>query len=451
MQRAMTMTILVAAMGLPMVGRAAEVPAQRRMLMAEFPGSSHAGYLGVGLKDVSDDRVAALKLKDARGVEVIALDHDGPAAKVGIREHDVILDMNGQEVASEEQLRRMLRETPSGRKAELTLSRDGAEVKVEVVLGDRSATEQGAMENLNMHINMPDLASLGSLVPANGVIELDDADAGNGPIMFGPSISGASVETLGAQLAQYFGAKGGAGVLVKEVRQDSAAAKAGLRAGDVIVKVGGQNVASRVDWERVTRANRGKAVSVEILRDKHAQKLNMTPPVRTQGGLVPGMAPTSFVIEDDNDDDGLETMATLEEPQDPQAQKEFENEMDKAQAEIANAMAEVKTQMSSPEFKKQVEDAQREAQEAAAQWKKDMPELKKQLAEARAEAERAAAEWTANGPAMQAQVAEAKAEAEKAASEWKLQQPEVEKQMREAQEQMKKAAEKMRDQLTPMD
>lgn len=432
MQRAMTM-ILVAAMGLPVTAVAATDSCENRWVMPEFPGANHAGYLGVGLKDVSDDRVAALKLKDARGVEVIALDHDGPAAKVGIREHDVILDMNGQEVASEEQLRRMLRETPAGRKAELTLSRDGQEVKVEVVLGDRAQLGHVMPDMEEMNVQ---LQGLNNIVPATGVIELDGMDVGNGPIVFGSGASGASVETLGAQLAQYFGSKDGKGVLVKDVRHDSAAAKAGLRAGDVIVKAGGQSVASRIDWERVTRENRGKSVSVEILRDKHLQKLSITTPAKTQGEMGPQIVPGSFVIDDDGDA-GPEVMAALQEEQDPQAQKELRDEMDKARAEMAASSAEVskamaeaaaqmKAQMASPEFKKEMEEAQRQAQSAVAQWKAD-------------------------GPAMQAQMAQAKAEAEKAAGEWKAQQPEMEKQLREAQEQMKKAAEEMRLQLTPMD
>jgi hypothetical protein len=329
-------------------------------------------------------------------------------------------------------------------------------MKVEVVLGDRATSAHGSMpdiEDLNIQ-----LQGLNNIVPANGVIELGDLDVGNGPILFGPNASGASVETLGAQLAQYFGSKDGKGVLVKEVRSDSAAAKAGLKAGDVIVKAGGQTVATRVDWERVTRDNRGKAVSIEILREKRLQKLSITPPAKTQGE----MAPTSFVIEDDGEDAGPETMAALQEAQDPQAQKELQEEMEKARAEMAassaevsKAVAEVKAQMSSPEFKKEMEDAQRQAQQAAAEWQKNMPELKKQLAEAQAEAQKqveaAAAEWAANGPAMQAQIAEAKAEAEKAAAEWKAQQPDIDKQLREAQEQMKQAAEEMRRQLTPMD
>jgi S1-C subfamily serine protease len=453
MQRTITMTILLAAIAAPGAAFAApatEVPVPHHLLMAEFPGPNHAGYLGVGLKDVSDDRVAALKLKDARGVEVVALDHDGPAAKVGIREHDVILDMNGQEVASEEQLRRMLRETPAGRKADLTLSRDGQEVKVEVVLGDRTATAHVMPDMEDMNIQ---LQGLNNLVPANGVFEMGDLDVGTGPIVFGSGVSGANVETLGAQLAQYFGAKDGKGVLVKDVRQDSAAAKGGLRAGDVIVRAGGQPVASRIDWERVTRDNRGKPVSVEILRDKHIQKLSVTPPAKAQGEL----APTSFIIEDL--DDATPDMAELQEPLDPQAQKELQDAMAKVRAQMAagsaefdKAMADMKaqiaTQMSSPEFKKELADAQRNAQQAAAEWKNNLPELKKQLADAQAEADRTSAEWTANN---QAQIAQAKAEADKAVAQFKAQQPEMEKQLREAQEQMKKAAEEMRQQLAPMD
>ncbi len=87
---------------------------QRDVILLDYPGDTHGGYLGVGVQDLSDDRVTALKLKQAGGVEVVALDHDGPAAKAGIHEHDVILQMNGQEIAGAEQLRRMLRETPAG-------------------------------------------------------------------------------------------------------------------------------------------------------------------------------------------------------------------------------------------------------------------------------------------------------------------------------------------------
>ena len=73
------------------------------------------GYLGIEMRDIDNDRVVALKLKDASGAEIIIVDHDAPAGKVGLRVHDVILQMNGQQIQGVEQLRRMLRETPAGR------------------------------------------------------------------------------------------------------------------------------------------------------------------------------------------------------------------------------------------------------------------------------------------------------------------------------------------------
>ena len=342
----------------------------------DYPGAVHAGYLGVGIRDVGEDRVAALKLKDAHGVEVVALDHDGPAAKAGVREHDVIVRLNGQEVASEEQLRRMLRETPAGRRVDLLLSRDGQDVTLQVVLGDRSTVEHAGMPELPQ-LNLA-LAKMGNLSQPEDLDALNDSLMDMGP-GFGLNSSGAQVEALGPQLAKYFGAKDGSGVLVKDVRADSAAAKAGLRAGDVIVRADGNAIASRSEWERCLRTNRGKAVPVEVLRDKHPQKLTLTVAAGTQGKL----SSESFVIE-----------------------------MPEEVAEVdATALAEVQKQMNSPAFQKEMD-------------------------EARDQAAKAAAEWQQNGAAMQAEIARAGEEAKHAAEQWKLQQPEIDKQVREAMEQL---------------
>ena len=65
-------------------------------------------YLGVDTRDVTSDRLAPLHLKDERGVEVTMVDQDAPAGKAGLKENDVILTMNGTDVQSVEQLRRMI-------------------------------------------------------------------------------------------------------------------------------------------------------------------------------------------------------------------------------------------------------------------------------------------------------------------------------------------------------
>src|ERR1022692_626885 len=110
------------------------------------PTRGGQGYLGVDLRDVTADQLGALKLKEARGAEIILVDHDAPAGKAGLREHDVVLQMNGQTIEGEEQLRRMLRETPAGRTVTLLLSRDGQLQTVNAQLANRVEVERQAWE-----------------------------------------------------------------------------------------------------------------------------------------------------------------------------------------------------------------------------------------------------------------------------------------------------------------
>ncbi len=93
---------------------------------------SSQGYLGVDLKEIDPDRVTALRLKDTHGAEVVMVDHDAPAGKSGLKVHDVILQLDGQPFDNAEQLRRRLREMPSGRTITLLVSRDGNPIYVTV-------------------------------------------------------------------------------------------------------------------------------------------------------------------------------------------------------------------------------------------------------------------------------------------------------------------------------
>src|ERR1700684_1483213 len=109
---------------------------------SEFNGFSSedwgsGSYLGVDTRDVTSDRLAPLHLKDERGVEVTMVDQDAPAGKAGLKEQDVILTLNGADVQSVEQLRRMIREPPPGRVVALGISRNGQAMTIKVELGDR--------------------------------------------------------------------------------------------------------------------------------------------------------------------------------------------------------------------------------------------------------------------------------------------------------------------------
>lgn len=260
--------------------------------------SQAQGYLGVELRDVGDDELAALKLKEARGAEVVNLDHDGPACKAGMQMHDVILQMNGQVIDGEDQLRRMLRETPSGRTVSFVISREGLTQTLTMTMADRKTV---ALQAWEQHYTVPDP---GSKAPAagfsgrgNGFMSAAPPSAVTQPkghrdflgttMILSSSFTGAQLEVMGPQLAQFLGAVSGAGLLVRSVAANSPAELAGMKAGDVVVQINSIPVVSATDWTKTVHDNKGRPVPVVVIRDKHEQTLTLTPDGKKRSSVKP--------------------------------------------------------------------------------------------------------------------------------------------------------------------
>jgi serine protease Do len=254
-------------------------------------GHNSQSYLGIVCGDIDNDRAAALKLKEPTGAEVLNVDRDAPAGKAGLRPHDVILQMNGQQIAGEEQLRRMLHETPAGRKVALLISRDGQPQTVTVQLADRATIEQDAWSQ-HMVIPAPDDDDSFVLAAPSG----HGSGAGSGffgAMSLGPPSVGVDLDVLGSQLADYFGVKDGQGLLVKHVAENSPAAKAGLKAGDVITKANGQTMATLGEWMKMLHANKGKQVQLILVRNHKEQAVTLEPGESKNHGelMVPNSLP----------------------------------------------------------------------------------------------------------------------------------------------------------------
>ncbi len=261
-------------------------------------GSEHVargaqGYLGINFRDLSDEQVAALKLKEADGVEIVLVDHDGPAYKSGLRVHDVILEMNGQTVEGEEPLRRMLRDTPAGRTVIFVINRDGQPQTISTQLANRDTVGLEAWER---HMTVPEPPEPGEASwHSNGFL------GGGGPSVDVPrhgflgtailssSYTGALLEVMGPQLADFFGAQ--SGLLVRAVDPNSPAEVAGMRAGDVVVKIDAMVVVNNADWLKTVHENRGKPLSVIVLRDKKEQILTLTPDGKKRSSVKPRLWP----------------------------------------------------------------------------------------------------------------------------------------------------------------
>lgn len=241
----------------------------RRASTARVYMFGEGSYLGVDIQDVTKDRLPALKLKEERGAEVTMVDQDGPAGKAGLKEGDVILSFNGDKVESAEQLKRMIHEIPPGRSVALGVSRNGQAMSLNAKLADRR--ELGSYAGFNApHVVIPPMPPI--RIPS---VEVNFPEVR----LYSTALPGLSLEALTPQLGDFFGAPEGHGMLVRSVEKGSAADQAGLKAGDVIIKVGAERIADSGDWRMAVRGKSGP-VPVTIVRDKREQTVTVKIPER---------------------------------------------------------------------------------------------------------------------------------------------------------------------------
>jgi serine protease Do len=224
-----------------------------------LPREEGSGWLGVEIGEVSQEKATELKLPAVRGVMVTDVEPDSPAAKAGLKENDVILQYDGQTVEGAVQFRRLVRETPPGRKIDVVISRGGHTENVSIELADRNAYYEKRMRGMMRDFGKPLALSVPNF-EMNGPDMLIWADART-PVL------GIDAEDLSGQLGSYFGAPDNSGVLVREVHAGTPAQKAGVKAGDVITKIDDKPVPSLSALREQLRQDRThKTIKLGILR-----------------------------------------------------------------------------------------------------------------------------------------------------------------------------------------
>jgi len=249
--------------------------------------------LGVRLDEVGKDDVARLKLSAERGAIVRSVTPDTPAQKAGLQEGDVIVRYEGETVQSAAQLARLVRETPAGRTVAIEVSRSGAMQKLSATLAEpRDRMRVGDFGGFgDFDIEIPDIevAPIPPVPPMPPVADMFHFDGRGRGFNFhtaGPRKLGIEYQELTDQLARYF--KVEKGVLVTSVDEDGPAAKSGMKAGDVIVKLDGQAIDGAQDLrDEVRKAEAGQDVTVTVQRDGRPVdlKVKLQPEERrTRGG-----------------------------------------------------------------------------------------------------------------------------------------------------------------------
>ena len=246
------------------------VPATAQGFRDITPLTGPGSTVGLSIRDLSATDASQAKVTEG-GVLVDEVREGTPAARAGFRMGDVILEFDGERVRSARQLTRLVRETPPGRQVTAIVQRDGARQTLKVAPEERTSADVQRVPEITGRINSDVIARLRDF-------EFDVA----GPrISVRPRRLGAELAPIGDQLAAYFGVK--QGVLVASVDADSPAARAGLKAGDVIVAANGRDVTVTSDLSSaVNRTDPEGSLELRVMRDRKELTLKATMPAAPQ-------------------------------------------------------------------------------------------------------------------------------------------------------------------------
>jgi serine protease Do len=259
-----------------------EKRARSFVLSAPFEQS----YLGVQTVEISKENYGKFGLLQARGVGIEKVIENSPAAQAGLQTGDVIVRFEGEEIKSVMKLTRLIAEVAPGQTAKITVWRGGNEREFSVTLGRRELPQLAA-GNFSFE-DLPALRALPRTLSAQ-TIPSPSFGGGDGNVFIWRGTAsrqiGIGVTALTKQLGDYFGVAEGKGLLVNNVRENSPADKAGIKAGDVIVEIEGEAVKGHVDLIRALGEKKEGDTSLTIIRERNRQTIRVTPETSKDGAL----------------------------------------------------------------------------------------------------------------------------------------------------------------------
>lgn len=253
----------------------AQTPAPRtesRVFSFSFDGDG--GYLGVQTEEVTKDNFSKFGLREVRGVAVADVLEGSPAQAAGLQKGDVIVRLNGDEITSSRKLTRLVGEIAPDHTAKITVSRAGSERDIDVTVGKRPSPKFD-----NGSFSFPDGLEMPKIPDMPDLEKLPRFEVKPGePMVWSFSNRrqiGVGLTPLTEQLSDHFGVQNGA--LVNTVRENSPAAKAGLKAGDIIVEVEGKTVNGEMDVIRAIAEKKDGDITVTYVRDRNRRSVTLTP------------------------------------------------------------------------------------------------------------------------------------------------------------------------------
>lgn len=248
------------------------------------------GWLGVTLQDIGSDMAESLGLPDHDGVLIVKVMEDSPAEKAGLADGDVILEFDGQKLADYKALTKVVRAASPGDKVPVVVMRDGKKQEFVVELGERERNTWVFAGDDGKRVKIERLhEKLRQLHDDEDVLVWHDRDgddeinvmvkdlAGLEGLHLDRGFLGVELDDLNDQMGDYFEVKDGKGALITKVIEDTAADRAGLKAGDVIVRLGDEDIASADDVHDALSDTRPEdELKIEVMRKGKKKKMDLT-------------------------------------------------------------------------------------------------------------------------------------------------------------------------------
>ncbi|HEX9658163.1 MAG TPA: PDZ domain-containing protein [Bacteroidota bacterium] len=265
--------------------------------------SDGKGWLGVSIQDMTESLAKSMDVQTKEGALVNDVVDESPAEKAGLEDEDIIVEFDGAAIASANDLIKAVRKTKPGTKVNVTVMRDKKKVMASATI-DKAPKERSFAYSFS-HPRAPRPPR--EPRPPRAFVWRN-----------GSGSHGLVLEELNEQLAEYFEAPNKRGVLVEEVKKESAAEKAGFRAGDVIIKAGTQSVedvhdvtselsehkkGEKVDFEVVRKGSR-KTLSLEVQSTEHSFLFDSPHGMHWESG--DGDDDEEFFLNDDLDEMKIE-------------------------------------------------------------------------------------------------------------------------------------------------
>jgi S1-C subfamily serine protease len=231
---------------------------------AESRSGSDA-WLGVYTQTVDKDLTEAFDLSSDSGAIIKMVAPDSPADKAGLRQGDIILKFGDVKLTGADELLQLVQAQKPGDDVKVDIIRNGKEKQIDVILGSREDLKNSYFKAENLfRKNLNNLPQSYSRTYKFDKSSISD------------SYIGVGLESLNDQLGEYFGVEDGKGALIVEVMPDSPAEKSGLKAGDVIIAVDGDEVTGPEDIRNaVGDKEKGETIEMTVLRNKERKEMTL--------------------------------------------------------------------------------------------------------------------------------------------------------------------------------